>query len=158
MNSAYLVMFSAVLILSSFLASANESPFQPKTMNTLKERFSGQNWLIVLWSLDCPPCFKELALIQQLKQKHGKLPIVIINADDDDSLRDERTAVIKQFKLETLAHYYFTEASASTYRYKIDKHWSGELPRSYFVDAQGKFQGKSGLLHNEQIQQWLALK
>lgn len=144
-----------LLLILSFTSTAQESAFQADTISKLNKQFEHQQWLMVLWSLECPPCFKELALISEFTKQHNDLAIVIVNADDDENISEERQDVIKQFELEHLQQYYFSEGSASTNRYQIDKHWHGELPRSYFIDEQGQFHGKSGVLLSEHIQQWL---
>ncbi len=115
----------------------------------------GQKWLALLWSVDCPPCMKELALVQKLQQKQKNLAVVIINTDTEESSEQERADIIKHFKLMNLKNFHFTQGQEAQQRYQVDPQWFGELPRSYFIDEQGKFHGKSGLIAEELLTQWL---
>ena len=160
MKTFYSLAISSIFLMLmalSFSSTAQETAFQADTIESLAKQYKNKRWLMVLWSLECPPCFKELSLISELIKQHEDLAIVIVNADEYENISQERQDVISQFQLEHLHQYYFAEGSASTNRYQIDKHWHGELPRSYFIDEKGKFHGKSGVLRNEHIQQWLLL-
>ncbi len=132
-----------------------EKAFNKESFAALKKHYKGQRWLLVLWSVDCPPCFKELAMIQSLSTEVANLPIVIVNADDSDDIRLERRNIIKRFELSHLTHLYFVEGQAAKSRYLIDTSWYGELPRSYFIDEAGKFNGKSGLITKQALNSWL---
>ena len=132
-----------------------EKPFNKIHLTALKQYYKGQRWLLVLWSVDCPPCFQELAMIQTLSEQVANLPIVIVNADDSDDISHERNNIIERFKLSHLTHLYFVEGQGAKSRYIIDPSWHGELPRSYFIDAVGKFNGKSGLISKEALNSWL---
>ena len=114
-----------------------------------------QKWLVLLWSVDCPPCMKELALVQKLQQKQKNLAVVMINTDTEESSEQERSDIIKHFNLVNLKKFHFTEGQEAQQRYQVDPQWFGELPRSYFIDEQGKFHGKSGLIAEELLTQWL---
>jgi thiol-disulfide isomerase/thioredoxin len=110
-----------------------------------------------LWSLDCPSCFKELKLIQSIQEteKNTALNIVFINADDNSAVQFERKQVLTFYNMQPYENYYFVDGQADKNRYQIDPNWYGELPRSYFVNKEGIFQGKSGLLGEESIKIWL---
>jgi hypothetical protein len=94
-------------------------------------------------------------MIQTLSEQVANLPIVIVNADDSDDTISERNNVIERFKLSHLTHLYFAEGQGAKSRYVLDPSWYGELPRSYFIDAVGKFNGKSGLISKEALNSWL---
>jgi thiol-disulfide isomerase/thioredoxin len=132
-------------------------PFSKNGLAALKKQYQGQRWLLVLWSVDCPPCFKELALIQTISEQVNNPPIVIVNVDDNDDTSIERQQVIKRFKLSHLTHLYFVEGQAAKSRYIIDPSWYGELPRSYFIDNLGKLNGKSGLINKQQLTDWFLI-
>lgn len=156
-NFAYAVVL-LLIMLQPLSVSAKEQAFDATVLEQLTTSYSGQRWLMVLWSIDCPPCFKELEIIGKLAQKNPALPVVIINADGDESLAIERSNIIKQFGLQVVDNFYFTDGNVETSRYQIDPKWHGELPRSYFVDSQGKFNGKSGLLSKTLILKWLPIE
>jgi len=146
-----------ITLLFSNFTKAGYQPFSNDVFAQVKKQNQGNNWLMVLWSVDCPACFEELALIQQLRQINKDMRIVIINADDDEEVAAERAKILTKYQLNDLTNMFFNEGQGAKNRYQIDPNWFGELPRSYFINDQGTFYGKSGLLKKKQITQWLGL-
>lgn len=136
-------------------AHANSTVFNQEQFDKIKQQNQGKQWLMLLWSVDCPPCFKELAIIQKLATKHDNLAVVIINTDADEEVTTERTQIIDKFKLNELSVFHFANDKADHSRFIIDPSWYGELPRSYFIEKNGKFHGKSGLVKESMVSQWL---
>lgn len=154
----FIVVFISTCFSSVSLGSALDDVsrvFTPQAFEQLKKNNSGKQWLVILWSVDCPPCFKELALVQELKARQNNLNVVIINADDNDDLAKERQQVISSYNLASLPNYHFADGEGDKARYAIDSQWYGELPRSYFVETNGNFHGKSGLLDKALMEHWL---
>ena len=140
------------------LNKSNEQPFSLKTFNALKHKNLGQQWAVILWSVDCPACFKELALVNKLRQEQPDLAIVFINADEnavDDEAFAERAKIIVDYGMGNLPNLYFSYNQATKSRYQIDPQWYGELPRSYFINRKGFFRGKSGLAKESHLRKWL---
>jgi len=149
-----------ILLVVFYFISVNASgeyfqAFSKETLLKQQQENKGKRWLMLLWSVDCPPCYKELALLRDLHKHYNLLPIIIINTDDNDEVSEERVQVIKQFNLDDLLNLYFVDGQGAYNRYSIDPHWHGELPRSYFIDEQGKAMGRSGLLSREILVKWL---
>jgi len=132
-------------------------PFNQNAFIALKQQKLGVRWLMVVWSLDCPACFKELALIQKLQKAtpNTALNVIYINADDNIDVAFERKQVLAVYGMQNVENFYFTDGQADRSRYLLDPNWYGELPRSYFVDEKGVFHGKSGLLDEVLISNWL---
>ena len=143
------------LFLTGNVTYAASLAFNKTELTSIKEQNKGKKWLMLMWSVDCPPCFKELAVIKKLAQQGVNLNIVLVNADASDEATQERINVIDEFQLNDLLNLHFIDGKAEYSRYLIDNTWFGELPRSYFVDANGKFHGKSGLVKESLISQWL---
>ncbi len=157
MSSLAKVIATVIIGIMSSNVVAKNSPFNQKALLQTKQQYQGERWLMVLWSLDCPACFKELALIQQLQQnnKDKVLKVIFINTDDNDDISLARQKVLAQYQMHQFTNFYFVDGQADHSRYQIDPQWYGELPRSYFIDEQGKSYGKSGLLEQASIKQWL---
>ncbi len=136
---------------------AGEALFSQMSFDSLKRDHQGKNWLMVLWSVDCPPCFKELAMIQRLRTLDNQLTVVLINTDDDDEISVQRKRILSDYQVEDLENFYFQTGETDRNRFIIDPHWYGELPRSYFINKQGQFHGKSGLLEETLLKKWFAL-
>ncbi|OUR61741.1 hypothetical protein A9Q74_07440 [Colwellia sp. 39_35_sub15_T18] len=144
-----------VCLLFAGNAKASSIEFNKQQLATIKTQNMGKQWLMLLWSVDCPPCFKELAIIQQLQKQHNDLAIVIINTDANDEINAERDDIIKKFELSRLSNFHFIDGKGAQSRFLIDASWYGELPRSYFIESNGKFHGKSGLVNQAMLRQWL---
>lgn len=136
-------------------AYANSISFSKAQLAKVKTDHKGKQWLMLLWSVDCPPCFKELAILQQLQNEYDDLAVVIINSDADNELTEEREAVIKSFQLNHFTNLHFVDGKADQSRFLVDPQWFGELPRSYFVEKDGQFHGKSGLVNKAMLKEWL---
>ncbi len=136
-------------------AYASSIAFDKEQFVKIKKQNQGKQWLMLLWSVDCPPCFKELAIIQKLQGEHDGLAVVIINTDADVEITKERINIIDKFELEEFSNLHFADGKGDQSRYLIDSSWYGELPRSYFVESNGKFHGKSGLVNELILKQWL---
>jgi len=130
-------------------------PFTQSSFEAIKEQFKGEKWLTMLWSVDCPPCMKELALIQTLQLQQKELTVVIINVDTYEGSEQQRDEILAHFDLTQRKHFYFIEGLEDQSRYHIDPQWFGELPRSYFIDEAGTFHGKSGLVSKVLLEKWL---
>ena len=157
MSYAKKVIVSVLIsfIFLSGLSFAKSIAFNKTQLMQIKAQKKGEQWLMLLWSVDCPPCFKELGIIHELKKQHDNLNVVIINSDADDGTTLEREAIIEKFELTSLSNFHFVDGEGDRSRYIIDPQWYGELPRSYFIDKNGKFHGKSGLVNKSMLTQWL---
>ncbi len=138
------------------VTEASSIAFDKEQFSLIKKQNMGKQWLMLMWSIDCPPCFKELAIIQKLQKQHDDLAVVIINTDADNEITEERTEIIEKFSLNHLKNFHFVDGQSDQSRYIIDSTWYGELPRSYFVQSNGKFHGKSGLVKESTLIKWLA--
>ena len=154
----------------SFISKLETEPksklaLRPKAMNSqvfdsviyeeIKKKYQGKKWLTLLWSVDCPPCMKELAIVQTLQKQQSELPIVIINVDTFEDSVQQRNKVVAHFNLASQTNLHFSDGLEDRSRYLIDPHWFGELPRSYFIDEAGTFHGKSGLASKSLLERWL---
>lgn len=148
------VVLSWVLF-STSVSFANSVAFDKTQLALVKTQNMGKQWLMLLWSVDCPPCFKELAIIQKLQRQHDDLAVVIINTDANDEINAERKNIIEKFGLSNFTNFHFVDGQGDQSRFFIDPTWYGELPRSYFVESNGEFHGKSGLINQSILMQWL---
>jgi len=131
--------------------------FGPNSFESIQTKYQGKPFILALWSLDCPPCFKELKNLAQWKRNYPELNLVFV-ATDDYSMKAEVDWQIKTFGLELADHWIFSEHAAVRLRYNIDPLWHGELPRSYLYDSRHKSTAVSGLLKDKTIQQWVSLR
>lgn len=143
-------------LLASGLAVAEEDHFKPFTADSfaaIKEQYAGQEFLLGLWSVDCPPCLVELDMMGQLLELNPDLPFVLISTD---SIADRQAAVeyLEDFGLDQRESWMFADSFEERLRFTIDPAWYGELPRSYFFDAEHNRQSHSGIMTRELLESW----
>lgn len=149
------ILFLITLLVHPQVLATSSIELTNLKFEQLKQQQLGQKWLLLLWSVDCPPCMKELALVQQLKHQQNDIAVIMINTDTQETSAKERNDILQHFELTQLNNFHFAAGREDQQRYHIDPQWFGELPRSYFVDEAGEFHGKSGLISKEFLSQWL---
>ena len=152
--SVFLLMSIVPIAASSSTAQPQLSTFQPGSYETILKRYQGKPFLMVLWSLDCPPCFHELSMLGKLKENFPAFNLVLISTDSPGD-RKELLSVISGKGLATAETWVFSQANSSRLRFEVDRVWYGELPRSYFFDGQHNRRAVSGILDREVVEGWL---
>ena len=142
-------VFCIMLTTISPMSEATSTQLNKQTWQETKKQNLNKKWIAVFWSLECPPCFKELKSISQMLKEDSDLNVVLVNTDSDDELIHEMDQVITQYELNTLALFHFADEQATQSRYIVDPTWYGELPRSYFFNKLGQSQGRSGLIDKQ---------
>lgn len=137
------------------LISLHVNATTPLYPNQVKQLLTEAPRLVMLWSVDCPPCYKELSMLEDLLKTHPQLPITLIATDDDSSRYSEIEALHQRLHGEQLQKRVFAELAASQIRFAIDPTWTGVLPRSYFISHPGQLSGHSGALNAKHILDWL---
>jgi len=123
-------------------------------MSEIIQHKDQQAFILILWSLDCPPCLKELSLLQSLKGAFSMNQIVLVSTDDQDSSTDVQKILV-DYQLNEWDNWFFADALPERLRYIIDPDWYGELPRSYFYDSKHQRKAHSGLLNEVMLKAWL---
>lgn len=135
---------------------ANIEPFVADTFAQLKAERQGQGFLLALWSVDCPPCMAELNMLGELLEEHPDLPLVLVSTDQIRQREDAEDFLI-EYGLTDIQSWMFADPFAERLRFTIDPQWFGELPRSYYFDAQHQPETHSGILTESQARAWLGL-
>ena len=85
----YLSLTLILLITISTLSHAdNFRSFTFDSFSEIKSTFQGQEFLLGLWSVDCPPCLVELSMMGNLLELNPDLPFVLISTDSIDTNED----------------------------------------------------------------------
>ncbi|MFT6123590.1 MAG: thiol-disulfide isomerase/thioredoxin [Oleiphilaceae bacterium] len=134
--------------------SASLKPFTKHSLGQITADRQGQAFIMVLWSIDCPPCLKELEYFQALKAHFTKTNIVFISTDSPDDGASIQQILVDN-ELQTLDSWIFSDSLPERLRYKIDPNWYGELPRTYFYEADHTRRAHSGMLTHVELKQWL---
>ena len=154
-----------LLLLTPFAAGATED--EPR--NFIKGSFAeivtakvGKPFIVSLWSVDCPPCIRELKLWSELRTDHPEMALVLISTDGVDARTDVNTLLQKTLFSKTSStrrnkpeSWVFADEFEARLRFEIDPKWYGELPHTIFFSRDHSRQNVSGLLKREQIELWL---
>ena len=119
----------------------------------IKSEFEGKEFLLGLWSVDCPPCLVELDMMGKILDLNPELPFVLISTDPIET-REDAVEFLSDFNLEDRESWMFADGFVERLRYSIDPNWYGELPRSYFYDRRHKMKSHSGIMSTELLENW----
>lgn len=129
-------------------------PFEMTSLEQIKAARSGQPFLLVLWSVDCPPCIKELSQLRSFREEFGARGLVLLSTDGPME-HDLVIRTIAEYGLQDFDNWAFSDNFADRLRYSIDPAWYGELPRAYFYDADHQRLAVSGMLSPEVLETWI---
>lgn len=123
------------------------APFEADSLAQIVRSHAGRPFVLILWSLDCVYCQASLDTLAEQKRAHPELDIVTLSTD---AMGDAPTDALVAERLRKLAltgnAWAFGAAPAEQLRYAVDPKWHGEMPRSYWFDAQGRRTPYSGVL------------
>ena len=158
MNNRVIKFLPLLLLCLMSFAKTATAEFRPFYTDSLKQILAdrkGQPFLLVLWSIDCPPCLRELEHLGKLRNQFTKQGLVLISTDGSDNINTAET-ILTKYGLKDTESWVFSGNFPEKLRYHIDNTWYGELPRSYFYNTNHQRTSKSGVLSMEVIQQWIA--
>ncbi len=140
--------------ISSSIADVTLKVFQTDSINEISAERNGQRFIVILWSIDCPPCLKELIHLQQFRNRFSKSNLVLV-ATDDQRNTDKVQQILNDYQLNQMDNWIFTGSMPERLRYAIDPAWYGELPRAYFYDESHQRVAYSGKLTETVLESWL---
>lgn len=147
-------LFLCVLMTTAAVATAQTiNIFEPGSYRQILQQRQQQPFILVLWSIDCPPCYQELALLAEKIKLQPKLDLVLVATDTSGDI-DEIKQLLSKFGLSNVNAWVFNNEMAQQLRYEIDPDWYGELPRSYLFNGQHQRQSVTGVLKPETLQRW----
>lgn len=137
----------------SAVAAEKIYKFRTGSYNQVLESRQNKSFILMLWSLDCPSCYKELKMLAGLKKEYPLLDVVLVSTDIE-AADAELTKVLSEYHLEDFESWVFSGSSEEQLRFEIDHTWYGELPRSYFFRSTAQRQVVSGVLALQTIEDW----
>ncbi|MFI3135782.1 MAG: hypothetical protein QX197_03300 [Methylococcaceae bacterium] len=141
------LLFSTVLAFSCS-AYAEQPALNAFTFGSYQKilaKQAKQPFILVIWSITCPSCVKDMALLSTLHKNWPALKMIMLSTDDIAE-SEQVKAVLAKNQLAELENWVFAEENAQKLNYEIDPDWYAELPRTYFFDAAHVRQGVSGVL------------
>ena len=147
----------SICLLLTITAAMSEQPqqlkpFSSESIKLIKQQHSHHPYILLLWSIDCPPCYTEL---QQIGNSDQSLIDFIIITTDDISRAKEAEEILNEFKISSKSQWIFANESKEKLTYSIDPQWRGELPRSYLYNGNELKDSHSGILTNDKLKEWI---
>ncbi|MEM6641293.1 MAG: hypothetical protein AAF610_15500, partial [Pseudomonadota bacterium] len=128
--------------------------FTRQSLRDIESRIGQAAHVVMLWSVDCPPCLKDLALLSEIQAEHGTQPVTLI-ATDPLSAAESVKDYLSQFALRRNESW-VSGLDTDQLRAAVDPDWFGELPRTYMYDR-GVRKGVSGQIKADDLRAWLKL-
>jgi len=149
-----------LLLTLSFTCIAQAQEESIKTFNSgsyqqILSEHNGKPFMLAIWSIDCPSCLKDMAVLRAIHEKHPDLELVMLSTDEPIALPEVKD-ILSKHQLTGLKNWIFGTDDAQKLRYEIDPRWYGELPRTYFFTASHSRVGKSGILKIEELEEQIA--
>lgn len=148
-----LLLASVAFLAVSPSRADNFREFTADSFAQIKAQYQGQEFLLGLWSVDCPPCLAELMFMGELIQLNPDLPYVLISTDPIEE-RQSAVEFLEDFGLSGMESWMFADSFVERLRFSIDPGWYGELPRSYYFDDRHNRQSHSGIVTRELLESW----
>lgn len=152
--AARLILLVGLVLMLPVLAAPPQpvQPFRAESLAQIRAANAGSPFVLVLWSLDCPPCFRELELLGRLHRAEPALKMVFVAIDPyrEPGIRSAVRGTLKRFGLAGFDAWAFA-SDPQRLRYVIDPRWYGELPRSYFYGLDQPRNAVSGRLEEAQV-------
>lgn len=145
-------LFLTLLVQTAYSETARLQPFVPGSYRQLLDNHAGKPFMLVIWSITCSSCLKDMALLNTMRKAHPNVDIVMLSTDDSTATDDIQKILAKN-ELGGLENWFFADENPQKLRYEIDPKWYGELPRTYFVDKNHNREGVSGVLTQENYEQ-----
>jgi len=146
--------FFLLLALVAGLAQADVRPFAAGSLAQIQAEHSGKPFILALWSATCVHCPGELKVLGELSRRYPGLDVVLL-ATDSPAEAPQLARLASGYGLGKQAQWVFADAQPERLRYEIDRRWYGELPRTYFFDAQHRRTAATGVIAVEQLEQWV---
>ena len=138
-----LLMFSLFVQIAH--ADTNLKAFNTGSYQQIVKDNTGKPFLLAIWSITCPSCIKDMAVLNELHKAHPDLKIIMISTDDISESAAAKEILVKN-QLAELENWIYADENTQKLQYEIDPKWYGELPRTYFFDKTAQRDGVSGAL------------
>lgn len=154
MNIRLVHLVVGMLLAGPLPAAEGLQAFTKDSLRQIEANRADQPFMLILWSITCGPCREEFEMLSELGKEHGKLPLVLVSTDD---AADSAMAIqlLEHYELASAENWIFASTDAQSLRFQIDPLWYGEMPRSYFYDADHTRNAISGGLSRQQVTSWL---
>ena len=147
-NYLFILLLFSFFQTTTYATESNIQTFNNGSYQKLLVDYKDKPLVLIIWSVNCASCLKEMAFISKLHQQQPELNLIMLSVDDN-AVNSRINEILTQFKLKDLEHWIFAEDNSAKLRYEIDSSWYGELPRTYFFNKTHQRTGISGVIDEE---------
>lgn len=119
----------------------------------LRAAKAGRPFVLALWSAHCEPCRGEMPLWREMRAKHPAVDIVLVSTDPPHE-RELLTRFLERYPPGPVERWSYADEFEERTRYAIDPRWRGELPRTYYFDADHRMEVITGKPDPERVRAW----
>ena len=146
----------ALLLVSLRCAATPElKPFDATSLDRVRATLRGRPFVVALWSVTCEPCREEMPLWRAMRQKYPGVHILLVSADAPRD-RPDVVRFLGRYDPGDVERWLFSDDFSERLRYSVDRSWRGELPRTYFYDAEHHAVFRSGVLDPAETEAWFS--
>ncbi len=142
------------MLLLNSAVHADVQAFRSGSLQQILTAHHGKPFILSYWSLSCTHCATEMTTFAQLQQRYPHLPIILVSTDSPEDI-PELLQIVAQQGLTNTEQWVFADSSVEKLRYAIDRHWYGELPRTYLYAANHQVTAISGAIPIEKLEAWI---
>lgn len=147
-------LFCALVLAATGAAWAGAAlPLGEDSLAQIRARHAGQPLVLHIWGMTCGPCVAELPHWGALLRQRPGMPLVLLQADQVPAGASE--PVLARAGLGRLEHWAAVSELDEFLRASIDREWTGELPRTLLIAADGKVTRLRGVADLGQVRRWL---
>lgn len=146
-------IFIALMLFAVHAAAQPIHPFVAGSHAQILAQHRDRPLILAFWSLSCAHCQEEFALLRAFMQAHPEVALVVVSTDTPRD--NEAIAVtLREHGLDAVSAWVFADDVPERLRFEVDRHWRGELPRTYLHRPDGSVQALSGKLDRKILETW----
>jgi hypothetical protein len=151
------ILFLSIMFAASLSCSAHAGPtrlLESDSFAQVRIRYAHKSLVVHIWGLTCGPCMAELPHWGELKRQHPDMNLVLIQADDAPI--DAVGSALDNSGLSRVESWSAPSELDEFARAQIDPSWSGEMPRTLLISADGSVTTVRGVADPAVITRWLS--
>jgi hypothetical protein len=147
-------LFCALVLAATGAAWAGAAlPLGEDSLAQIRARHAGRPLVLHIWGMTCGPCVAELSNWGALQRQRPAMQLVLLQADQVPAGASE--PVLARAGLGRVEHWAAVSELDEFLRASIDREWTGELPRTLLIAADGKVTRLRGVADLGQVRLWL---
>ena len=149
-----LIHVAATFVVATSAAHGATRTLEPDSFAAVRARHAGQPFVVHIWGMTCAPCVKELPQWGALLKARPDLHLVVVQVDASALPPAEKR--LKDAGLANAESWTVKQDPDEFMRASIDPQWTGDMPRTLLIGADGKIERIQGSADFARVRRWLA--